>query len=165
MATLSLIFIKMKIGTDSNVERLFYDNFLDVWGIFCQQGLTGFIKIIRFICFIFVFFFLFLFFSFFNNYTLRTKLFAYTLDIPNRSSLKIAYFSIYILAVVLSAAYSAALISYLTSGIRKLPFRSLESFVEDGTYKLSVSRGTAEYDQFAVSISYASWKFYSFENI
>ncbi|XP_047350366.1 probable glutamate receptor [Vespa velutina] len=112
VTTILLILFKIKIGTNRDTGYLFYDNFLDIWGIFCQQGLT---------------------------------------DFPNRSSLKIAYFSLYILAVVLSAAYSASLISYLTSGIRKLPFRSLESFVEDGTYQLSVPYESAEYDLFANS--------------
>ncbi|KAL2712484.1 hypothetical protein V1478_018007 [Vespula squamosa] len=112
LATILLILFKIKIGTDHDLGNLLYENFLDIWGIFCQQGLA---------------------------------------DFPHRSSLRIAYFSIFILAVVLSAAYSAALISYLTSGIRKLPFQSLESFVEDGTYQFSVAHDTAEYDLFANS--------------
>lgn len=56
------------------------------------------------------------------------------------------------MVTVISAAYSAALISSLTSVIDILPFHSLESFVEDGTYQFSVYRGTAYYDKFAVSI-------------
>ncbi|KAL2713236.1 glutamate receptor 1-like isoform X1 [Vespula squamosa] len=69
----------------------------------------------------------------------------------NRSSLRIAYFSIFLLVTILSAAYCAALISFLTTASHALPFHSLESFVEDGTYQFSVFRGTAYYDKFANS--------------
>nr|XP_050851476.1 glutamate receptor 1-like isoform X3 [Vespula vulgaris] len=107
-----LIFLKMKDKNDRSMAQLLSDNFVDIWGIFCQQGLA---------------------------------------DFPNRSSLRIAYFSIILLATILSAAYSASFISFLTAGIHILPFHSLEGFVEDGTYKLSVYRGTAEYEMFANS--------------
>lgn len=79
-------------------------------------------------------------------------MYPFAIDFPDRSSLKIAYFSIFILVTVLLAAYSAGLISFLTTTIYVLPFHSLESFVEDGTYQLAVVRGTAYYDKFAVSI-------------
>ncbi|XP_043670262.1 uncharacterized protein LOC122630145 [Vespula pensylvanica] len=102
----------MKDKNDRIMAQLLSDNFLDIWGIFCQQGLA---------------------------------------DFPNRSSLRITYFSIILLATILSAAYSASFISFLTAGIHILPFHSLEGFVEDGTYKLSVYRGTAEYEMFANS--------------
>ncbi|XP_047350399.1 glutamate receptor U1-like [Vespa velutina] len=72
-------------------------------------------------------------------------------DFHERSSLKIAYLSIFFLAVVLSAAYSASLISFLTSDVTILPFHSLESLVADGTYQLIVLRGTADYDFFVNS--------------
>ncbi|XP_047350396.1 glutamate receptor 1-like [Vespa velutina] len=106
-ATIVLVFLKIKIGTDRNIGQLLSDNFLEIWGIFCQQGLA---------------------------------------DFPDRSSLRIAYLSMFLSAVVLSAAYSAALISFLTSAIPVLPFHSLESLVEDGTYQFAVLRGTADYD-------------------
>ncbi|KAL2712483.1 hypothetical protein V1478_018006 [Vespula squamosa] len=107
LAMIVLVFLKIKNGTDRNIGQLLSDNFLEIWGIFCQQGLA---------------------------------------DFPDRFSLRIAYFSIFLLAVVLSAAYSAALISFLTSVIQILPFHSLEDFVEDGTYQFAVLRGTADYD-------------------
>ncbi|XP_043669881.1 glutamate receptor ionotropic, delta-2-like isoform X2 [Vespula pensylvanica] len=102
-----LLLPKIKNETDRNIGHLLSDNFLEIWGIFCQQALSEF---------------------------------------PHRYSLRIAYFSIFLLAVVLSAAYSAALISFLTSVIQTLPFYSLEDFVEDGTYQFLVARGTANYD-------------------
>ncbi|KAF7382235.1 hypothetical protein HZH66_013667 [Vespula vulgaris] len=73
-------------------------------------------------------------------------------DFSDKSSLRIAYFSIFFFITVISAAYSAALISFLTSIIHILPFHSLESFVEDGTYQFAVFRGTAYYDKFANSV-------------
>ncbi|XP_047350367.1 glutamate receptor ionotropic, delta-1-like [Vespa velutina] len=108
-ATIVLIFLKIKIGTDHNIGQLLSYKFLKIWGIFCQQGLA---------------------------------------DFPDRSSLRIAYFSIFLLAVVLSAAYSAALISFLTSAVSVLPFHSLEGLIEDGTYQFIVFRGAADYDIF-----------------
>ncbi|KAI4485058.1 hypothetical protein M0802_012816 [Mischocyttarus mexicanus] len=111
VASALLIFVKIKNGANSNLGLLLSDNFIEICGIFCQQGIA---------------------------------------DFPYRSSLRIIYFSMCLMAFVLSAAYSAALISFLTSVIRFLPFRSLEGFVEDGTYKFSVFRGTAQYDYFAI---------------
>lgn len=98
-------------------------------------------------------FFFFRSFLFSISTIIFTGKYTFDLDIPDRLSLRIAYLSIFLLAVILSAAYSASLTSFLTAGISILPFDSLESFVEDGTYKLSVFRGTAEYDIFAVSMT------------
>nr|XP_050865552.1 probable glutamate receptor [Vespula vulgaris] len=111
-SSILLIFLKVNNGSDRKIGYLFIDNFLEIWSIFCQQGLA---------------------------------------DFSGRSSLRIAYFSVFILVTVLSAAYSAGLISFLTSTIHVLPFHSLESFVQDGTYQLAVVRGTAYYDKFANS--------------
>ncbi|XP_046828254.1 probable glutamate receptor [Vespa crabro] len=111
-ASILLIFLKIKNGTDRKIKHLLSDNFLEIWGIFCQQGISEFV---------------------------------------DKSSLRIAYFSVFLLVTVLSAAYSAALISFLTTVSHILPFDSLESFVQDGTYQLSVFRGTAYYDKFANS--------------
>ncbi|XP_035742760.1 glutamate receptor ionotropic, delta-2-like [Vespa mandarinia] len=112
VGSILLIFLKIRNGTDRKIGYLFIDNFLEIWGILCQQGLA---------------------------------------DFSGGSSLRIAYFSIFLLVTVLLAAYSAALISFLTTTIRVLPFHSLESLVQDGTYKLAVVRGTAYYDKFANS--------------
>lgn len=77
---------------------------------------------------------------------------SFAVDYSDKSSLRLTYFSMFLLIIVFWAAYSAALISFLTSVIRVLPFDSLESFVADGTYQLAALRGTAYYDKFAVSV-------------
>lgn len=51
------------------------------------------------------------------------------------------------------AHYSAALVSFLTSCIRVLPFRTIDEFVADNTYKLIVVRGGSDYDLLSVSSS------------
>ncbi|XP_043487209.1 glutamate receptor 1-like isoform X1 [Polistes fuscatus] len=112
VASILLIILKKQSGSARKIGHLWSDNFLEVWGILCQQGLT---------------------------------------DFPDRSSLRITYFSMFIFCYVLLAAYSAALISFLTSSIKVIPFRSLESFIEDGTYRIAVFRGTSDYDMFAHS--------------
>ncbi|KAF7382218.1 hypothetical protein HZH66_013650 [Vespula vulgaris] len=111
-ASILLIFPKIKSGIDRKIGYLFIDNFMEIWGIFCQQGLA---------------------------------------DFSGGLSLRITYFSIFLLVTVLSAAYSASLISLLTSFSLILPFDSFESFVKEGTHRLTVIRGTADYDKFANS--------------
>jgi len=49
------------------------------------------------------------------------------------------------------AHYSAALICFLTVCTRVLPFQTLEEFIDDGTYKLIMLRGTADYEVVTVS--------------
>ncbi|KAF7383166.1 hypothetical protein HZH68_015015 [Vespula germanica] len=111
-ASILLIFLKIKDGTNRKIGNLLSDNFMEIWGIFCQQGIA---------------------------------------DFSDKSSLRIAYFSVFILVTVLWSAYSAALINCLTSVFQVLPFDSLETFVADGTYRLAVLRDTSNYDQFANS--------------
>ncbi|KAL2713240.1 glutamate receptor 3-like isoform X3 [Vespula squamosa] len=111
-SSIFLIFVKIKIGTDRKIGYLMVDIFLEIWGIFCQQGVH---------------------------------------DFSPKSSLRIIYFSLFLSIIVFWAAYSAALISFLTSVNHVLPFDSFEGFVADGTYQLVISRGTAYYDMFANS--------------
>ncbi|XP_074094952.1 glutamate receptor 1 isoform X1 [Cotesia typhae] len=89
------------------ISHIIAENYLNVWGIFCQQGLSEF---------------------------------------PARTSLRIVYFAMLVSAFILSAAYSAALISFLAVSEDKLPFSSLDEFVEDGTYKFLVLKDSADYD-------------------
>lgn len=139
-ASVLLMFLKLtKSVTDRKIGYLLIDNFLEIWGIFCQQGLAGLVQ-----CFS-----IYVLLSF-SNINLYTK-YSYVVDFCNRSSLRIAYFSTFLLVTILWTVYSAALISCLTSVSHVLPFDSLEKFVADGTYQLSVARGTAYYDKFAVS--------------
>ncbi|XP_047367689.1 glutamate receptor 3-like [Vespa velutina] len=111
-ASILLIFIKIKSGNIHNIGYLLSDNFLDIWGIFCQQGIE---------------------------------------DFSNSFSLRIIYFSVFLLIIVFWAAYSAALIRSLTTVMHIIPFDSLESFLQDGTYQLVVLRGTSYYGKFANS--------------
>ncbi|KAG5331729.1 GRID2 protein, partial [Acromyrmex charruanus] len=83
------------------------DNYIKVWGIYCQQGLPEF---------------------------------------PIKSSMRLAFFSIYASSVIILSTYFASLISYLALNTAKLPFSTLEGYVEDGTYKLLVLQNSAEYD-------------------
>ncbi|XP_012280422.1 probable glutamate receptor [Orussus abietinus] len=85
------------------------DNYLNVWGIFCQQGLS-----------------------------------EYPLD----TSLRLAYFSTFVSALIVSAAYSASLISFLAVSAPSLPFSTLDGYVNDGSYKLIVFRSSSYYDMF-----------------
>jgi len=72
--------------------------------------------------------------------------------------MRIAFLSIYASAFIISSAYSASLISYLTLTTASLPFSTLEDYVEDGSYKLIVMKYSAEYDTLDVSkISPRSW--------
>lgn len=56
---------------------------------------------------------------------------------PKNPSSRLAWLSIQISASVLVPAYSAAIFSFVTISIPKLPFTDLESFLQLGTYKTS----------------------------
>ncbi|KAF7382215.1 hypothetical protein HZH66_013647 [Vespula vulgaris] len=111
-SSIFLVLLKIKSGSDNKIGYLLIDNLLEIWGIFCQQGLP---------------------------------------DFSPKSSLRIVYFSLCLSIIVFWAAYSAALISFLTSVNHVFPFDSLEGFAADGTYQLAVVHGTAYYDKFANS--------------
>ncbi|XP_012235277.2 glutamate receptor 1-like [Linepithema humile] len=102
-ASILLTIIKAK-GFSINVIS---ESYINVWGIYCQQGLSEF---------------------------------------PNKSSMRLAFFSIHISSLIIMAAYSASLISFLTLTTTSLPFSTMESYVKDGSYKLIVMRNSAEYD-------------------
>ncbi|XP_016841021.1 glutamate receptor ionotropic, NMDA 1-like [Nasonia vitripennis] len=93
-----------------------------------------------------------------KNYLVENHLYVWGIycqqglsEFPDSSSLRIAYVSIFFSAVVLSAIYSASIISYLTIFTPSLPFDTLASYVGDGTYKLIVVRHSAEHEMFATS--------------
>ncbi|XP_028046100.1 glutamate receptor 2 [Monomorium pharaonis] len=86
---------------------LMCENYINVWGIYCQQGLPVF---------------------------------------PKESSMRLVFLSIYVSSIVILSIYSASLISYLALCTPKLPFSTLEGYVEDGSYKLIVLQNSAEYD-------------------
>ncbi|XP_043487521.1 uncharacterized protein LOC122514650 [Polistes fuscatus] len=106
-----LAFMKI-IANQRNFVSLLLDSYLQIWGIFCQQGLDEF---------------------------------------PQRFSLRLAYFSLFLSAFIISSAYSASLISFLSNVISRLPFLSMEEFVKDGTYTLISPKDSLEYDVFANS--------------
>jgi hypothetical protein len=64
----------------------------------------------------------------------------------------VVYLTSYLVGYVLVAAYSAALVSFLAVQRDELPFTSFEGLLEDGTYKLGVTKG-AEVSYFSVSSS------------
>ncbi|XP_018371879.1 PREDICTED: LOW QUALITY PROTEIN: uncharacterized protein LOC108766847 [Trachymyrmex cornetzi] len=67
-------------------------------------------------------------------------------EFPIESSMRLAFFSIYVSSVIILSTYFASLISYLALNTAQLPFSTLEGYVEDGTYKLLVLQNSAEYD-------------------
>ncbi|THK33012.1 glutamate receptor 1-like [Diachasma alloeum] len=72
-------------------------------------------------------------------------------EFPDETALRILYVSIFISALVVSAAYSASLTSFLTVASIYLPFNSMEEFANDGRYKLIVLQDSADYDMFKMS--------------
>ncbi|XP_018048668.1 PREDICTED: uncharacterized protein LOC108687427 [Atta colombica] len=111
-APLLLFFMKICRDQSRSIVDLISENFICIWGIFCQQALIEF---------------------------------------PKSSSLRVAYFTIILTAVLIMAHYSAALICFLTACTHVLPFQTLNEFIDDGTYKLIVIRDSADYDIVTVS--------------
>lgn len=55
------------------------------------------------------------------------------------------------LGVIILAAYSAALISFLAIKVFVMPFTSMEGLLEDGSFKFGVVRDSADYSFFQVN--------------
>ncbi|OXU28208.1 hypothetical protein TSAR_008341 [Trichomalopsis sarcophagae] len=83
------------------------ENFIRVWGIYCQQGIPEF---------------------------------------PSSTSLRLAYFTMLLLTLIIWAIYSASITSYLTFLSPSLPFSDTEGFVRDGSYKLIVLQNSSDQD-------------------
>lgn len=134
-----LTFMKIQ-QKNKYITNIVIENYLNVWGIFCQQGLSGidneYLYILLLLC---------IFYDI-NGVNYRG------IEFPTRTSLRIAYFSMFISALVISAAYSAALISFLTVSTDNMPFNNLDEFIEDGTYKFLVLKDSADYDLFSVRL-------------
>ncbi|KAJ8679008.1 hypothetical protein QAD02_014795 [Eretmocerus hayati] len=75
------------------------ENFIDMWGIYCQQGVPEF---------------------------------------PVATSLRLAYFTMLLMALLIYAIYSASITSYLTVLTPTLPFSDTKGFAQDRSYKLIV---------------------------
>jgi hypothetical protein len=58
----------------------------------------------------------------------------------------------YVTTTVLLAAYSAALVSFMTVQDTKLPFASFRELLEHGEYRLGTLQGTAHISYFNVRI-------------
>ncbi|XP_020281544.1 glutamate receptor 1-like isoform X2 [Pseudomyrmex gracilis] len=119
IASTPILLFLMKLCSKSQDNSNLSDNFLYIWGIFCQQALIEF---------------------------------------PKYSSLRVAYFTIFLTAILIMAYYSAALVCFLTSCAHVLPFRTMDEFLNDGTYKLIVPRGGSDYDVVAASSEFYSVK-------
>ncbi|XP_034939387.1 glutamate receptor ionotropic, kainate 2-like [Chelonus insularis] len=111
ISPLLLVTMREKINIKP-VKQCIVENYLLVWGIFCQQSIPEF---------------------------------------PSKMSLAVAYFSIFITSIVISATYSAAITSYLAVSDPPPLFSSVEEFIADGTYELSVLQDGANYDLFTHS--------------
>ncbi|XP_018308804.1 glutamate receptor 1 [Mycetomoellerius zeteki] len=123
IATVPLLLFFMKSYRDQSRSAmdLIFENFICIWGIFCQQALTEF---------------------------------------PKNLSLRVAYITIFLTAMLIMAHYSAALICFLTVCTRVLPFQTLEEFIDDGTYKLIMIRGTADYEVVTFQAQHEAKLFY-----
>ncbi|PSN34588.1 Ionotropic receptor 115 [Blattella germanica] len=67
---------------------------------------------------------------------------------PRSPSCRLVWFIAYITSVTLLAAYSAALVSFLTREHEVMPFNNFKGLLEDGSYKFGVVGDSAEYDIF-----------------
>lgn len=63
---------------------------------------------------------------------------------------RMVHLSVHLTAVVVIAAYSAALISYLAIKTFVMPFTTMEGLLEDGTYRFAVTANSADYSFFQV---------------
>ncbi|KAJ8679007.1 hypothetical protein QAD02_014794 [Eretmocerus hayati] len=67
---------------------------------------------------------------------------------PSSSPLRMAYFSLFVSAVILLATYSGCLTSYVAVTIPTLPFSDFAGFAEDGSYRLAVIQQSNDPDIF-----------------
>lgn len=71
--------------------------------------------------------------------------------IPESWPCRFLFITGYLMSTVLVTAYSAALISHLTTSNPFRPFDSLRELYDDGTYTLTAIDRSSEYSYFAVS--------------
>lgn len=64
---------------------------------------------------------------------------------------RMVHFVIHLTAVVILAAYSAALISFLTVNTFVMPFTTMTGLLEDKTYRLGIVGDSADFGFFQVS--------------
>lgn len=83
----------------------------------------------------------------------QTLMWIFSTELPRNLSLKLAYFTILMTALVVFTAYSASMISFVTACIRNVPFHTIEEFIDDSSYNLIMLKGSSDYDMFIVSLS------------
>lgn len=79
------------------------------------------------------------------NFTYKTFL----IEFPAETTQRIIYTSIFLSALLISAAYSAGIVSSLMASSH-LPFATMDQFAEDATYGLITVINSAEYNAFKV---------------
>jgi hypothetical protein len=68
----------------------------------------------------------------------------------NSSSFRMTILTSYLTTTVLLAAYSAALVSFITVQHVKLPFTTFEEMLQNGEYRLGTEQGTVLINIFKV---------------
>lgn len=84
----------------------------------------------------------------------QTDQFAYVTGWPNppeADSLRILFWTTYMVGLVVVAAYSATLVSFLTVADTGLPFESLADLIKLGGYRLGILKGSVLEEYFRVS--------------
>lgn len=105
-----------------------FDILFHVFGVFCGQGKRT--RSLRSVC---------------EKNKMNAGMDPSLLD-PTR----MVHLSVHLTAVVVIAAYSAALISYLAIKTFVMPFTTMEGLLEDGTYRFAVTANSADYSFFQV---------------
>ena len=77
----------------------------------------------------------------------------FIIEFPTRTSLQVIYCTIFFFAFFAWSIYSACFVSDLTVFDTNLPFKSVEGFLADGSYKLAVIRDSADDDFIRVIVS------------
>ncbi|XP_076164712.1 glutamate receptor U1 isoform X2 [Ptiloglossa arizonensis] len=70
------------------------------------------------------------------------------MELSSLDPIRLVHLSIHSTAVVVLAAYSAALISYLAIKTFVMPFTTMEGMLEDGSYRFAVVANSADYSFF-----------------
>lgn len=71
-------------------------------------------------------------------------------DSPEANSLRILFWTIYMVGLVVVAAYSATLVSFLAVADNGLPFESLADLKKLGGYRLGILKGSVLEEYFKI---------------
>ncbi|XP_076164714.1 glutamate receptor ionotropic, delta-1 isoform X4 [Ptiloglossa arizonensis] len=78
------------------------------------------------------------------------------MELSSLDPIRLVHLSIHSTAVVVLAAYSAALISYLAIKTFVMPFTTMEGMLEDGSYRFAVVANSADYSFFQLKSGWTS---------